>query len=567
MASSLYLCNEFGQWVGGNLECSLPGGARVSCVADQARSEQTCLGSRSDFVQGCNVSQPGVVCLAVCRPGFQTPDASGREEWECDADGKWTANKALCRGVVCSGPPEAEADSCEGQFGGALSNCSGRCTHAYEWFDSESWLPTVSLTVGDAQAAVYECGWQPNSTLGVWKPLGRRLLCQGPHHDRSKLIALCALVFLVLVTGGLCVAKRYRRAQRRQQTKWNTEEDSLTEQLLQPTADPADSPGAWAGGEPDSSTGEQAEVFSGFDTSREADLADIELFGFLAKGASGSVYSARWNGMKCAVKRFASCADGPEQEELLASFHKEVFLLRNLHHENLVRFYSACTQPGSLAIITELMPASLSDLLYGKHKAQLPADKWHDRRKFQLLSDIISGVAFLHGKNVSHRDLKSMNVLCDKDFRAKLCDFGASSFRARASVRFETRVGTPAWMAPEVLSGQQYTMAADIWSVGVIVWEMLNRVEPWAGANPFAIAVQVGANGRRLDIDALAGTWWHSLLVSCWAEEEERPSVGDLQHALVNLRKDLLLGKAISDGAGLPWTFKRGPSTGQLYPI
>ena len=107
-----------------------------------------------------------------------------------------------------------------------------------------------------------------------------------------------------------------------------------------------------------------------------------------------------------------------------------------------MRFYSACTQPGSLAIITELMPASLSDLLYGKHKAQLPADKWHDRRKFQLLSDIISGVAFLHGKNVSHRDLKSMNVLCDKDFRAKLCDFGASSFRARASVRFETRVGT-----------------------------------------------------------------------------------------------------------------------------
>jgi serine/threonine protein kinase len=257
--------------------------------------------------------------------------------------------------------------------------------------------------------------------------------------------------------------------------------------------------------------------------------------------------------MKCAVKCFAPSTGN--DKELVESFHREVFLLRNLQHENLVRCYAACTRPESLAIITELMVASLSELLYGRTMATLPGAKWGDRRKFQALNDLVNGVAFLHGKSVGHRDLKSMNVLYDKDLRIKLCDFGLSAFKSHPSVRFESQVGTPAWMAPEVLNGEQYSMAADIWSVGVIAWEIVKRQQPWEGANPFAIAVQVGGNGKRLDISDIEGTWWHAFMSSCWAQEAERPTIGEVVAAMATLKQDLMKGTTIADGAGLPWTF------------
>ena len=84
--------------------------------------------------------------------------------------------------------------------------------------------------------------------------------------------------------------------------------------------------------------------------------------------------------------------------------------------------------------------------------------------------------------------------------------------------------------------------------------EMLHRQQPWRGANPFAIAVQVGANGRRLATSAtLAGTWWEAFLSACWASEQERPTAIELSRALGKLKRDLIRGVAIGDSAGLPW--------------
>ena len=85
------------------------------------------------------------------------------------------------------------------------------------------------------------------------------------------------------------------------------------------------------------------------------------------------------------------------------------------------------------------------------------------------------------GRVYSHRDLKSPNVLYDKDLNIKLCDFAFSTFSQQASMRFESRVGTPAWMAPEVLNGDAYTLSADVYGLGVIIWEIVTRSEPWKG--------------------------------------------------------------------------------------
>jgi tRNA A-37 threonylcarbamoyl transferase component Bud32 len=562
-ARATYLCNEHGQWTGGNLECSLPGTKiRKPCPTLGHCAEGRCLGagSHSTFVQGCNASQPGVVCEAECKPGYETTDESGREEWECDEAGIWHANRPLCQGVLCRGSPEPNADSCEGQFEGVVNTCSARCTRG-----------AVSAGI------MYTCGRDPhNSNMGIWQPLGNRLVCHGREkqrshrgqHDWTAMLVVVSCVAALMIA--MAATLHRRRSQQGKQAcplqpgcigLREVPSPSLTDNLLD--AEAAIRPhgvafkGASTVAANEAAHGsaplvQQKPLFVGFDTSGEAKAEDIELLGFIAKGASGSVFSCRWNGMRCAVKRFAPC--GPGDQELAQSFHKEVFLLRNLQHENLVRCYAACTLPEQQAIITELMVASLDSLLYGQNKAKLPDTKWHDRRKFQVLNDIISGVAFLHSKHVSHRDLKSMNVLYDANLRIKLCDFGLSTFKAHPSVQFESRVGTPAWMAPELLNGLQYSaMAADVWSLGVIVWEMVNREQPWKGVNPFAIAVQVGGNGKRLDTSTVTGTWWCELMAACWTEELDRPTITEVVSAMAALKHDLVCGKAIVDGAGLPW--------------
>ena len=321
-ATTSYLCNEFGQWTGGNLECSPPGGTRKSCPALSHCAGLSCLGSSSSFVPGCNLSAPGVVCEAECKPGFEMPDGSSREEWECSETGDWISNRALCQGILCTGPPEPNANSCEGRYGGLVSKCSAQCTHgeSIEWFGSESWIPTVSLTVGDTTAS-YECSFDSNSTgdRGIWIPLGKRLRCRA---DTSIYIAaLFGLTALVLM-GSLIYLSKRRRTRRlkgapdgRAMTL-----NSVTENLLGVSGESA---------APENERDpEQAKIFSGFDTSGEAKLEEIEIVRYIAKGSSGIVYSAMWNGMKCAVKRFEPQCSNDDQKELLDAFHKEVFLVR-----------------------------------------------------------------------------------------------------------------------------------------------------------------------------------------------------------------------------------------------
>lgn len=104
-----------------------------------------------------------------------------------------------------------------------------------------------------------------------------------------------------------------------------------------------------------------------------------------------------------------------------------MFLLKNLNHENLVRFYAACTQPLSLCIITELMAGSLAELMYGKSKGKLDEQQWNDKRKLSVLSDIVNGVAYLHSRRVAHRDLKSHNVSFHSVSFHKCCSTSADS--------------------------------------------------------------------------------------------------------------------------------------------
>ena len=105
---------------------------------------------------------------------------------------------------------------------------------------------------------------------------------------------------------------------------------------------------------------------------------------------------------------------------------------------------------------------------------------------------------FLHDSHVVHRDLKSPNVLLDRDGRAKIGDFGLSSYNLSTVTHVTAAIDTPQWTAPEVLVGSpEMSSSADVYSFGVILWELLTGKVPWEGLAPLQIAAQI-IQGSRL---------------------------------------------------------------------
>ncbi|KAK3242739.1 hypothetical protein CYMTET_47588 [Cymbomonas tetramitiformis] len=157
-----------------------------------------------------------------------------------------------------------------------------------------------------------------------------------------------------------------------------------------------------------------------------------------------------------------------------------VRMLGLLLHPNVVRLYGCCMTPGRSAIITELMPGgSLFDCLHRRRPCTGGSQGLTGAQRLQVLHQITAGMGFLHSFQppILHRDLKSRNVLVDGAMRCKLCDFGHS--RQQGSSMTES-VGTVEWSAPELLRGQAATTSSDVFSFGVILWEVLTQRVPFS---------------------------------------------------------------------------------------
>jgi len=297
------------------------------------------------------------------------------------------------------------------------------------------------------------------------------------------------------------------------------------------------------------------EAYRGFQKASDiSDVGEIKVEEYLSKGTSGTVCKAHWRGMSVAVKRFYYV---DEDAELLSSFENEVFLMRELQHANLIRFFAAQCKPPDLCIVMELMLGSLSDLLYGKLSKGVE-ETLKPKRQLAIVKGVAAGMLFLHDHGVCHRDLKSANVLFNRHLDVKLCDFAFSKFKQQASMsaRFETSVGTPAWMAPEVLRGDEYTLLADVYSFGVILWEIVCREAPFAELNRFQIIFQVGTQGVQLQLPSGTATIWVAISKACWREKpaaakSRRPTFRQIVDVLSAAQEQLKTGVSLDAGAGM----------------
>jgi serine/threonine protein kinase len=143
-------------------------------------------------------------------------------------------------------------------------------------------------------------------------------------------------------------------------------------------------------------------------------------------------------------------------------------------------------------------------------------------------------MAYLHSGNppVLHRDLKSANLLLDESYTTKVCDFGLSRLKAQAR-SMTGNCGTVQWMAPEVLANRDYDEKADVYSFGIIVWELLSRECPYEGMTAIQCALAVLNRDKRPEIPKWCPPGLHALIKSCVKKDpSERPSFQQIILAL-----------------------------------
>ncbi|XLR34333.1 hypothetical protein S83_062233 [Arachis hypogaea] len=247
-------------------------------------------------------------------------------------------------------------------------------------------------------------------------------------------------------------------------------------------------------------------------------------------GFFGEVFRGIWNGTDVAIKVFL------EQDltaENMEDFCNEISILSRLRHPNVILFLGACTKPPHLSMVTEYM--EMGSLYYLIHlSGQNKKLSW--RRRLKMLRDIcrqvLSGLMCIHRMKIVHRDLKSANCLVNKHWTVKICDFGLSRIMTESPMQDPSSAGTPEWMAPELIRNEPFTEKCDIFSLGVIIWELCTLSRPWEGVPPERVVYSVANEGSRLEIpEGPLGR----LISDCWAESHERPSCEEILSRLLDI--------------------------------
>lgn len=204
----------------------------------------------------------------------------------------------------------------------------------------------------------------------------------------------------------------------------------------------------------------------------------------IGRGSFGDVYRGldRETGREVAIK----VIDLEDVEDDIEDIHKEVQVLARCRSQNITEYYASVLQPGSteLMIIMELMAASVFDVLRdGALEEGCVA---------YILLEVVRALTYLHSEGRMHRDVKSANILLSGMGEVKISDFGVSGqLSGTVGFRRRTFVGTPYWMAPEVIEstndGDGYSFTADIWSLGITAIEMAMGKPPFHDLHPMRV--------------------------------------------------------------------------------
>ncbi|KAK6533119.1 hypothetical protein TWF281_007274 [Arthrobotrys megalospora] len=251
---------------------------------------------------------------------------------------------------------------------------------------------------------------------------------------------------------------------------------------------------------------------------------EYEKTDLVGKGSFGSVFKAVHKPTRQIVAVKILSLDVAEQE--LVDVQQEIQLLSQLKAAegvNVTKYYGAFMKGDELWIIMDYCSG-------GSVRTLMKPGRINEKYLTIIIRETVSALAFIHKFGVIHRDVKAANILVGNDGRVQLCDFGVSALVQNPNVKRSTFVGTPWWMAPEViLENQSYNYKADIWSLGITILEIANGHPPYHDQEPMRALLMI----PRQPPSRLEGGDWSQALrdfVSyCLCElPEERLSGDDL---------------------------------------
>ncbi|KAE8715576.1 ACT-like protein tyrosine kinase family protein isoform 2 [Hibiscus syriacus] len=260
---------------------------------------------------------------------------------------------------------------------------------------------------------------------------------------------------------------------------------------------------------------------------REIDTSLLKYQSKLASCSYGDLYKGTFCGQDVAIKVLRT---EHQNENLRKEFTQEVNIMRKIRHNNVVQFIGACTSPPSLCIVTEFMSGgSIYDLLQKQKSGfKLPF-------LLKVAIDVSKGISYLHQNSIMHRDLKAANLLMDANGVVKVADFGVARVQAQPGV-MTAETGTYRWMAPEVIEHKPYDHKADVFSFGVVLWELLTGKLPYENLTPLQAAVGVVQKGLRPVIPRHTQPKFVELLERCWQQDPSlRPEFSEISNILEDM--------------------------------
>lgn len=286
----------------------------------------------------------------------------------------------------------------------------------------------------------------------------------------------------------------------------------------------------------------------------------------LGRGTFGHVYLGfnSESGQMCAIKEVRVVADDQSSKECLKQLNQEINLLNQLSHPNIVQYYGSELAEESLSVYLEYVSGgSIHKLLQEYGAFREPVIQNYTRQ-------ILCGLAYLHGRNTVHRDIKGANILVDPNGEIKLADFGMAKHITSCSSMLSFK-GSPYWMAPEVVMNTNgYSLAVDIWSLGCTILEMATSKPPWGQYEGVAAIFKIGNSKDIPEIpDHLSSDAKSFIMLCLQRDPAARPTASKLlEHSFVRDQATTRGANVSITKEAFPYAFdgSRTPTATDLHP-
>ncbi|XP_058207863.1 serine/threonine-protein kinase STY13-like isoform X3 [Rhododendron vialii] len=267
------------------------------------------------------------------------------------------------------------------------------------------------------------------------------------------------------------------------------------------------------------------------------DLRKLNMGPAFAQGAFGKLYKGTYNGKDVAIKLLERPENDLERAHLMEQqFQQEVMMLATLKHPNIVRFIGGCRKPLVWCIVTEYAKGgSVRQFLTKRQNRSVPL-----KLAVKQALDVARGMEYVHGLSLIHRDLKSDNLLISADKSIKIADFGV----ARIEVQTEgmtPETGTYRWMAPEMIQHRPYTQKVDVYSFGIVLWELITGMLPFQNMSAVQAAFAVVNKGVRPNIPNDCLPVLSEIMTRCWdGNPDVRPPFTEVVKMLENAEMEII---------------------------